>query len=227
MARLLVHVEGETEEEFVTNVLRDHLLANGYSGVSQRILGKPGQQGIGPWPSARRDIIAHLKEDPTCVMTTMVDYYGLPKSGGRAWPGRAEAGARQGTAKAELVEKAILDEIATKIGSGFHPRRFVPHVVLHEFEGLLFSDCAAFSRAIYRPDLETALRQIREQFPTPEDINDSPDTAPSKRVNVLMGGRYEKPLLGTLAALEIGLDRIRQECPHFDGWLTRLEAVAY
>jgi hypothetical protein len=152
----------------------------------------------------------------------MVDYYALPSS----WPRRAEAGTRHGSAKAELVEKAILDEIAAEMGSSFDPRRFVPHVVLHEFEALLFSDCAAFSRGIYRPELESALKQIREQFATPEDINDSPLTAPSKRIIGLFPG-YQKRFLGPLAALEIGLGRMRRECPHFNGWLTRLEAVAY
>jgi hypothetical protein len=93
---------------------------------------------------------------------------------------------------------------------------------MHEFEGLLFSDCAAFSRGIGHPNLEGELTKIRSQFPTPEDIDDSPFTAPSKRVMVLLPG-YEKPLLGVLAALEIGLNRIRQECPHFNEWLVRLE----
>jgi hypothetical protein len=45
-------------------------------------------------------------------------------------------------------------------------------------------------------------------------IDDSPVTAPSKRVARLVR-RYEKPLFGTLAALEIGLPTIRRECPHF------------
>ncbi|MEO7717517.1 MAG: DUF4276 family protein, partial [Capsulimonas sp.] len=34
---------------------------------------------------------------------------------------------------------------------------------------------------------------------------------------------YVKPLYGTLAALEIGLDTIREQCPHFRSWLERLE----
>jgi len=103
------------------------------------------------------------------------------------------------------------------------PRRLVPFVVMHEFEGLLFSDCAAFSRSIGRPDLEASLRKIRDAFATPEEINDSPVAAPSKRVETLMPG-YQKPLLGVLAAREIGLARIRKECPHFDGWLRQLES---
>jgi hypothetical protein len=40
---------------------------------------------------------------------------------------------------------------ATYQGGRFDPRRFVPFVVMHEFEGLLFSDCAAFSRGIAAP----------------------------------------------------------------------------
>lgn len=96
---------------------------------------------------------------------------------------------------------------------------------MHEFEGLLFSDCAGFSRGVGRERLEPSLQAIRDRFPTPEDINDSAITAPSKRVQDLIPG-YEKPLLGTLAALEIGLSSIRQECPHFNGWLKRLESLA-
>jgi hypothetical protein len=64
---------------------------------------------------------------------------------------------------------------------------------MHEFEGLLFSDCAAFSRGIGRPEVEDSLRKIREAFATPEEINDSPVTAPSKRVEGLVPG-YQKPL---------------------------------
>jgi hypothetical protein len=109
------------------------------------------------------------------------------------------------------------------MGDRFNLSRFVPFVIMHEFEGLLFSDCAAFSRGIYRPDLEPAFRAIREQFATPEEINDSPDTAPSKRIQGIVTG-YQKPLLGVLAVLEIGLTAIRAECPHFDGWLKTLES---
>ena len=45
------------------------------------------------------------------------------------------------------------------------------------------------------------------------------------RVELLVAG-YQKPLLGILAALEIGLDAMRGECPHFAMWLSRLEALA-
>jgi hypothetical protein len=98
--------------------------------------------------------------------------------------------------------------------------------MMHEFEGLLFSDCDALSRGIGRPDLQRQFESVRRQFATPEEINDSPDTAPSKRMESIVPG-YEKPLLGILAVLEIGLVRIRAECPHFDGWLSQLESLVF
>ncbi len=75
---------------------------------------------------------------------------------------------------------------------------------------------------IGRPDLSTRFQAIRDQFATPEEINVSPQTAPSKRIINLLPS-YEKPLMGTLAVLEIGLDAIRQDCPLFRRWIERLE----
>jgi len=228
MARLLVHVEGQTEEDFVNLVLRDHLLHCGYQSVSARIIGNARLRrcrgGIRAWLTVRKDIINHLHEDPGCVATTMVDFYGLPQHGDRAWPGRAAAVGASGHHKALVVEEALRDNLAHEMGTDFDVTRFLPFVVVHEFEGLLFSDCAAFARGICRPDLEPSFSQIREGFATPEDIDDSPVTAPSKRVEELVPG-YEKPLFGALAILEIGLDPIRAECPHFDDWLHQLESL--
>lgn len=228
MARLLVHVEGQTEETFINEVLRNHLLHCGYESVSARIIGnarlRRRRGGIRPWLAVRRDIINHLHEDPGCVATTMVDFYGLPQHGDRAWPGRAAAVGASGHQKASVVEEALRDDLAHEMGTDFDKTRFLPFVVVHEFEGLLFSDCAAFARGICRPDLEPSFSQIREGFATPEDIDDSPVTAPSKRVEELVPG-YQKPLYGALAILEIGLDPIRVECPHFDAWLHQLESL--
>jgi hypothetical protein len=228
MARLLVHVEGQTEEDFVNFVLRDYLLHCGYQSVSARIIGnarlRRRRGGIRPWLPVRRDIINHLHEDPGCVATTMVDFYGLPQHGDRAWPGRAAAGGASGHQKASVVEEALRHDLAHEMGTDFDITRFLPFVVVHEFEGLLFSDCAAFARGICRPDLEPSFSQIRECFATPEEIDDSPVTAPSKRVEELVPG-YDKPLFGALAILEIGLNTIRAECPHFDSWLHQLESL--
>jgi len=126
------------------------------------------------------------------------------------------------------LESAPLEEWLETYSLGqlwLNPSRFIPYVVMHEFEGLLFSDCTKLGSGIGRPDLVPHFQKIRDSFTTPEEINDSSETAPSKRLLKLVPG-YEKPLLGTLAALEIGLDAIRSACPHFHSWLNRLEAAA-
>jgi Domain of unknown function (DUF4276) len=226
MARLLIHVEGETEETFVNDLLADHLYNFGYEDVSARILGnarlREKRGGIRAWTSVKKDIVNHLKEDSNCLATMMVDYYGLPQTGDRAWPGRAAAGSLPFAQKSACVENALRDDVALALGGEFEALRFLPFVVMHEFEGLLFSDCVMFAEAIARQDLAQSFQDIRQQFATPEEINDSPVTAPSKRVEELVSG-YEKPLFGTLAALKMGLATIRRECPHFKDWLERLE----
>jgi hypothetical protein len=225
MPRLLIHVEGLTEESFVNEVLRDYLVGVGYESVNARIVGnarlRQRRGGIRPWLSVRKDIVNHLKQDAGCLATTMVDFYALPQHGDSAWPGRAAAVGAETQAKASIVETALAGDIADE--EAIDPRRFIPFVVVHEFEGLLFSDCAAFSQGIGRAELEPEFRRIRDAFATPEDINDSAVTCPSRRVMNLVPG-YEKPLFGTLAALEVGLVRIRAACPHFAEWITRLES---
>ncbi len=223
MSRILVHVEGQTEEAFVNRVLAPHLCGLGYASVSARLVGNARQRsrrgGIKPWDSVRRDILNHLRNDQTALATTMVDYYGMPNT----WPGREQAGRRATLReRAAAVEQAILEDVSMAIG---HPPRFVPYVVMHEFEGLLFSDPDRFAESLGKPDLASEFVAIRGEFQTPEDINDSPDTAPSKRVLNLYQS-YQKPLMGTLAMEEIGLDTVRGACPLFDTWIAVLEQQA-
>ncbi len=222
MRRLLVHVEGQTEESFVDGPLRLHLVNGfGYANVSARLLGNARQRlkrgGIKPWDSVRKEIARHLQSDRGALATTMVDYYGLPST----WLGRLESKHAPFREKAAIVERALREDIASALGGGA-PDRFIPFVVMHEYEGLLFSDPPGFAQAVGRPDLAGDFQAIRGRFATPEEINDSPETAPSKRVERLIP-HYQKPLAGVQAAVAIGLDAIRRECPHFDGWVRRLE----
>ncbi len=93
-------------------------------------------------------------------------------------------------------------------------RWFIPFVVMHEFEGLLFSDCAALGSAIGRAELAARFEKIRAGFATPEDINDSPRTAPSKQVLRIFPA-YQKVRHGEDAARAMGINRIREQCPVF------------
>ena len=143
-------------------------------------------------------------------VTSLVDFYGF---GGK------------GTATVCQLERRIQYAIDARIGDSWdHPWVF-PYVQLHEFEGLLFTDVEAFAVVLNAPTvLVERLRAIRSSFVTPEDINDNYETAPSRRIKSLLP-RYQKVVHGPSQAAGIGLDAIRGQCPHFDGWLSRLEAL--
>ena len=225
MWRLLVHVEGQTEETFVNEVLRPQLIGGfGYINVSARLLGnsrpRSGRGGVRAWSVVSRDIVRHLREDEEAISTTMVDYYGMPLG----WPGRAGARTLPFADKATAIEDAMSAYIAGELGSGFRRDRFVPFVVMHEYEGLLFSDPPAFAQAVGRAGVAARFQAVRNGFATPEEINDSPLTAPSKRVLDIVP-EYVKPFMGVQAARAIGLDGIRRQCPHFDDWVRRLEGA--
>ena len=218
MTRLLVHVEGQTEESFVNEVLAPHLYAQDFSSVRARLIGNARQRdrrgGIRGWHTVRRDIARHLHEDRNCIVTTMVDYYGLPQHGPGGWPGRTQASESAFPDKAKLVEDSLLADMHEVMGVDFDVRRFVPHLMMHEFEALLFSDCERFGIGIGHPELAERFQEIRDAFQNPEEIDESPNQAPSKRIGAIVAG-YQKPLLGTLAVLKIGLPRIREQCPPF------------
>ena len=222
MTRVYVVVEGPTEESFVKNVLAPALWPRGVY-LTPIILGVPGHRGGNPnYARVKRDVVVQLKQDPTAYCSTMLDFYGL----GQGFPGTPLPPNLSPLDKVCHLERAMIEDIIASVPDALRPDlRFLPYLQLHEYEGLLFSDPEAFARGIYQPNLAASFRTVRAGFPTPEDIDDGPETAPSKRV-LKLHPPYRKPLYGTLAALEVGINAIRRECPHFRHWTERLGALA-
>ena len=130
--------------------------------------------------------------------------------------------------KADVVEQAIRNGIAVSLGSDAGRIRFIPYVQMHEFEALLFADPELLGDVVSRDTtarrVTRQIEQIADAFGTPEEIDDDPTTAPSKRIRTL-APHYQKVTDGNIAARRIGLHKMRLECPHFAGWLQRLEAL--
>ena len=221
MTRLLVRVEGQTEESFVNEVLKPYLCTQGFADVNPRILGnaRPRSQrgGVGAWTSARKDITSHLKQDLRCIVTTMVDYYGTPKS----WPRRIEAGKLTFPNNVQTVENALASDVCDQMGENFNSERFVPYVMMHEFEALLFSDCKRFAEGIGKPELAPKFQEILAEFGCPEEINDSPNTAPSIRIESLVPGYkshiWERWQCWRLVSLQFGRN-VRIFAVGWNGW---------
>ncbi len=218
MIRLYIICEGQTEATFVQELLTPHFRPIGLY-LTPTLIGKSGQKG-GNVSFTR--LLTSLKplllggHKPYC--TTFIDFYGLREQ----FPGKRSA-VRQSTLshKANMIYAELNRELESEIAP-YSLKRFIPYVQMYEFEGLLFSHPRGFANGIYKPQVERSLHEIRSGFDTPEHINDNSNTAPSKRIIDLVPD-YDKETMGTLAALEIGLPKIRQECPLFDTWLCRLE----
>lgn len=212
--RLLVLVEGHTEVTFVNAILRPHL---GNADIRATMIGKGG---INKWDPAKREILRFLKQDTNLIVTTIVDYYGLPSN----WPGKVEADGMAHDEKAPHIQKNILESIGTEYKDYKLSDRLFPFVMMHEFESLLFSDCDALASAVGRPAIRDELQRVKDQFDTPEHINNSFDTKPAKRILNIFPD-YQKVLHGSIAAKSIGLKKMRAECPHFNSWITKLEQL--
>ena len=100
-ARVIALVEGPTEEKFVRELLAPELGPGGVSIVATTY-GRPRiQGGVPAWKKVERELGALLKQDVRRHVTTMFDYYGLP----RDWPGLEGASEMGGDARTELLER--------------------------------------------------------------------------------------------------------------------------
>ncbi len=216
MTRINITAEGETEKRFIQDVLRPHLAAFG-KAVYTRCLKTSSTQrgGYTTYAKARNDMVQWLLQEPAAWHTTMIDLYGLQVD----FPGYQEALTMQPGSKIKHIEQ----QFAADIG---HPR-FIPHIQLHELEALLFTDPGKMYEVLSmdRPKLQPDyFSDIRAQYSSPEHINDSPQTAPSRRILAVCGS-YDKVTEGLIILEEIGLPALRTACPHFGDWLTKLEQL--
>ena len=94
---------------------------------------------------------------------------------------------------------------------------------MHELEALYFSDPArlADKLGVTHEKIDAIVAACGE----PENINDSQETAPSKRLSKLFG-RFKKTTTGIAIAKDIGIARMRAACPLFGDWVARLEGLA-
>ena len=220
MNRVYVIVEGPAEESFVNRVLAPVFWGRQIDLIPI-IIGSPGHKGGNPkYARLKKDVLKQLKQDRTGYCSTFLDFYGL----GRDFPGLPLSGNLQNIDKVLRIEEAVKADIATEAPDLRADIRFLPYLQLHEYEGLLFSDPAAFANGISQSRLTPQFQTIRNSFASPEDINDNPNTAPSKRVLGIYPG-YRKVVDGTLAAQAVGIERMRQQCPHFRRWIEQLEAL--
>ena len=98
----------------------------------------------------------------------MFDYYAMPEN-------TPEIGSHD----PDIYER--IDKIEAAVNRDIGQANCMFHFMLHEFEGILFL-IQNLLNLLRKPMLVNKIREIRESYPTPEHINNSPETAPSKRL---------------------------------------------
>ena len=222
--KVLILTEGATEEAFIKQVLASALpkLWLIPTIVKTKVTGaKPEKGGSVTYHEFKRQLSLLLRDSSASVVTTMLDYQGLRSD----FPGREQPEGHTSATKVMFVEAAMKADVTDV--------RYMPFLALHEFEALLFVKPETIADVLRRPVLTKPLQNIRGKYPaTPEDINDSPLTSPSARIEsvcaeVCGSARiFQKRTHGPIITARIGLERIRKECPHFNDWMTKLEAFA-
>jgi len=217
LTEIVALVEGSTEKIFIAEILVPYLAAR---GVFMRpiIISKPGQKGGDvKFDRVKNDIELHLKQRSDTYLTLFVDYYGINKD----WPGLEEA-KKQTTPKrkAERINRATKARVNELYRDRDSERRFIPYVSMHEFEALLFSEPQKLAEQLNVS--KSKIDRILSDCGEPENIDDSPQKAPSKRLEDL-SDRFKKTSTGITIAKAIGLTKIRERCPIFTNWLRFVE----
>lgn len=234
--RVLVVVEGQTELAVLNSTLAPHL---GLLGVSlhPKVVGRPGHKGgvYRSFASITKEIVNFFKQEPNAVLSTFFDFYAMPND----WPGvkqakEAKAHGMSISDVAKLVEFSWLGEIRVKTAQLPCPARFIPYIQMHELETLLFASPKDMAEAFLQPQLKDIFQNIVTECGGCENINDQPQSAPSKRIESIFPGyrkgrdknkEEDRRPHAPIITARIGLSDIRKACPHFDQWVTQLETI--
>jgi hypothetical protein len=219
VTRLLMLVEGQTEETFAKRTLAPWLAERGVY-ASPTLLwtkrlptGGGFRGGVSSWAQIRKSLDPLLADGDAWV-TTLLDLYGLPDD----VPGVATAlGLGDPVARVEAVQTAMAQALPAA-------PRFVPFLALHEFEAWLYAGPSTVAAHFGQPALDATLAAEVQACGGPEAINQGTDTHPKARLERLQPG-YKAAADGPTILHKIGIEAIRASCPHFSRWLDRLASL--
>ncbi len=221
--RLIVVVEGKTEEAFVNEVLGPHLNRRGVfttaTVVGKHVARRRGHhhRGGGPFKVWLEDIRRILRHDTNADLrvTTLFDLYRLPND----FPDLKRYDAEPDTHRRC---SGLEDALREAVGDG----RFIPYLQCHEFEALVLAALPFLSDLFDAEDDLFGCRMLGEAIAAipPEEVNDGSETAPSKRLRSCIPG-YRKVLHGPAVTARAGVAHLRRACPRFGAWVAHLEGL--
>ncbi len=215
MYNIAVSVEGPTEERFVKEVLapffrQKNIMLEPIIVVTKRLANASFKGGTIPFDKAIKDIKKLLNPKYNFV-TTFYDYYGINKD----FLPDSISGSPYET----------VTQIETKMADAICNPKFIPYIQLHEFETFLFVDAEITSNNLLGCNKVKVTQTINQALQgnnlNPELVNNSPNTAPSKRI-IGCYAEYQKTVDGPGVCNELGIQAMMDKCPNFKNWINKL-----
>lgn len=217
MKRLDIIVEGQSEREFISQLVAPYLekcgAIEGYYVSPIVIRTNPNNRGgISKYSHLKYEILKSLaSSNPDLIVSTLIDYFRLPSH----FPHPDNIlNLPTDCMRADAIQKCMAEDI--------NDSRFIPYIQVHEFEAFMFASNDGFRYCYGDSDKRTAdLYKIVSEFDNPEDINSTPEGAPSKRIISIIG-EYDKVTEGNIILLQNGMEVILERCPRFQAWMKTL-----
>jgi hypothetical protein len=208
MIRIAASVEGQTESEFFRKILVPYFRLDNIELIpviisTKRVQsGKKYKGGAVNLDRVKNEISKLLSNFD--YVTTFYDLYGF-----------------------DIKGEVTADELEKKIGSLFNSQKLIPYIQKYEFETLLFCKPSYYRKCFNNLNAEKEIEQIISSCGGIENINNSPQTAPSKRIEKIFdhynSEQYDKVFHGPAIVDDIGLDIILEKCDRFRNWINILK----
>jgi hypothetical protein len=207
MIRVAISVEGPTEREFCNSVLSPFFY--NHNIILEPVVITTSKEKCGRKNSGGCVNIDRVKNEVKKLLpsydyvTTLYDFYGFKG----------------------LDEDISVEELESKLYELFNTSKFVPYIQKYEFETLLFSHPEYFEE-LFGTKLSQAIQKVTQEFAQIEDINNSQETAPSKRLIKIFeshGETYDKVFYGAAITQDIGLTTIRERAKRFNAWIEKIK----
>jgi len=210
MIRMAMSVEGQTEDEFVKTLLVPFFRNDGIALTSIIVTTKREKCGIKHkggcinLPRIKNEISKLLPNFD--YVTTFYDLYGF-----------------------DIKEKIDADRLENKIHQLFNNSyKLIPYIQQYEFETLLFTSSEYYADYFGDKNAQIDIESIIQSCGGIEEINNSVETSPSKRMESFFdkyGEQYDKVFHGASIANDISLETIMKKCFRFNKWLEKLKSI--
>jgi len=132
----------------------------------------------------------------------------------------------------DIKEKVDADTLENKIHQLFKDNKnsykLIPYIQQYEFETLLFTSPEYYADYFGDKNAQTDIENIVQSCGGIEEINNSVETSPSKRIESFFdkyGEQYDKIFHGASIANDISLEMIMKKCLRFSKWLEKLKSI--